>query len=506
MSSTPINIDNINLPKIGYYDKDISKENNNSYEKINDILKHSCATTNIDANTGSIVYNNVISGNNSSVSVTNQTANYLACQLASLRNRSYDTRDFKAIGDQPTVQDMFSKLSRFKWILAILFGITLYLLIYGFFGSLDLASNIFSIIEKNSTFNVGYWVGLLLGLSLPIILICIFYSRIVCNNLNELNKFEITKDPYGIQNPNPNNINLDYSILILFTLFIYAFAAALLTIKSTAFSKFIYTGIIGSILLVLAVFIYLFYSFIPFFDTADEKNINKKTPRALRLFINSDPNDPHEDVSNIITNQHQDSSMRKAFLLTAMAIFIGAILFFMIGSKNAFFNGLLGSTAILVVPVLWVFNFYIAINFFYLYPVMMIILRFIRYILMSGLYVISLKSESFKDNFSDDLKEELENFQNYSPSWSLFGVDALKSILNIYGYTNDFSKFFIPEENSSKNISNNKYLASGLLSIFTTTLGENTNYKGLILSGSVLLLTIIISIIILFGIVKIQKL
>ena len=124
---------------------------------------------------------------------------------------------------------------------------------------------------------------------------------------------------------------------------------------------------------------------------------------------------------------------------------------------------------------------------------------------MAGLYVISLKAESFKDKFSEDLVEQLDNFQNYSPTWSLFGVDALKGILNIFGYSNDFSKFFIPEEDISKNITNNKYLASGLLSIFTTTLGDNTNYKGLILSGLVLLITIIVSIIILFGIIKIQQ-
>ena len=506
MSSTPINIDNISLPSIGYYDKDKNKDNSNSYDKINNILLTSCANNNVDSKTGSAVYNNIISGSNTAVTVTNQTANYLACQLASVRNRSYDSRDFKLIGDQPTVEAIFKRLSNVKWGLAIIFIITIYLLINGFFGSLDLSANIFSIIEKNSTFDIGYWIGLLIGLTLPVILICIFFKKIACNNLNNLNKYEITNNQYGIQNTlNETNVSLDYSILILFVLFIYAFAAALLTIKSESFSKPIYISIIGSILFILALFIYLFYSFIPFFDTADKDKMGKKTPKALRLFINSEPNDPHEDVSSILSNQHQDSSMRKAFFLTAMVIFIGSIIFFMVGSKNGFLNGLLGSTAILVVPILWVFNFYVAINFFYLFPVLMIVLRFIRYIFMSGLYLMSLKMDSFKDKFSDDLKEELDNFKNYSPTWSLFGVDALKGILNMNGYSNDFSKIFIPEDNNSKNLSDNKYIASGLLSLFTTTIGENTNYKGLILSGIVLLLTIIISMIILFGVVKIQE-
>ena len=44
----------------------------------------------------------------------------------------------------------------------------------------------------------------------------------------------------------------------------------------------------------------------------------------------------------------------------------------------------------------------------------------------------SLKNEWMKDMFSADLVEQLENFKDYSPSWSLFGVDFIKSLLNVF--------------------------------------------------------------------------
>ena len=69
---------------------------------------------------------------------------------------------------------------------------------------------------------------------------------------------------------------------------------------------------------------------------------------------------------------------------------------------------------------------------------------------MSIIYILSEKSSSMKDSFSDDLVDQLENFKNYSPSWGLIGIDELKLLLNVLGYQNDFSKLIIPENNDGK--------------------------------------------------------
>jgi hypothetical protein len=121
------------------------------------------------------------------------------------------------------------------------------------------------------------------------------------------------------------------------------------------------------------------------------------------------------------------------------------------------FKGFLCSFTLLILPILWVLNWVIGIKYFYFYPIGIIFMRFIRYVGMIILYSIS--SEEFKDNCSDNLKEEFNNIKNYSPSWSLFGIDLLKTIMNIQGYNNEFSEMFI-NKNNKKNLSNDKYFTS----------------------------------------------
>ena len=126
---------------------------------------------------------------------------------------------------------------------------------------------------------------------------------------------------------------------------------------------------------------------------------------------------------------------------------------------------------------------------------------------MSIIYILSEKSSSMKDSFSDDLVDQLENFKNYSPSWGLIGIDELKLLLNIFGYQNDFSKLIIPENNDGKNISENKIVSSGALGFIFQMIAnkENTNMNGIIYSIVIMALTILISIIILFGVAKVNK-
>jgi hypothetical protein len=126
---------------------------------------------------------------------------------------------------------------------------------------------------------------------------------------------------------------------------------------------------------------------------------------------------------------------------------------------------------------------------------------------MSIIYILSEKSSSMKDSFSNDLVYQLENFKNYSPSWGLLGVDELKLLLNVLGYENDFSKIIISENNDSKNISENRFVSSGLLGFIFQMIAnkENTNMNGIIYSVVIMILTIAVTGIILLGVAKINK-
>ena len=554
VSKNNINIDSTPFPpNIGYYDTsktdtfDATKPNinYNSYKTLTNNLKQSCTISGKDGifssnekaisdyipkNTkdldipyylakGGVLFNkdmkdnklnpksvqsltqtiyNACQNNNNQEKIVNQIQ-YLTCQLENARNYKYDSQNFKK-EDNSGIKSFFNENKNLRIILIIIFFVTMYFFLSGLFGSLDISSNIFSLIEKNSELSYSYWSGLLIGLALPIIILCVVYSKIVCKNLADLEKYDIVTNAYGEKSEIRSELkNFDILTLVLFILLIYAFVAVLFTIKKAFFGSFIYTALVGSIFFVIAIFIYILYVYIPFFNTADSNQMINMKSQELKLFV-----DDQENISNITDNQHDNSKVRKAFLITMIIIFILAIFYFLNKNLNSFFSGFFGSSAILILPILWVFNFIIAMQYFYMYPIILIIIRFLRYFLMSIIYIITEKNSSLKDKFSEDLLEKLDNFKNYTPSWGLLGIDEMKLFLGIMGYENEFSRSIVSENNTDKNLSHNKFVASGAFGfIFNMILGKDTNIKGIIYSAVLFILTILISIIILFGIVKV---
>ena len=434
---------------------------------------------------------------------------YLTCQLQQERNRSYSNKDYENSVGNESIKTIFEKFSNIKFLLIVIFGLSIFLFLNGFFGSLDFSSNLFMLIQEKSGNSWKYWAGILVGLFIPFFVLIIVYSAIVCKNLTDLEKLEITSDPYGIENKIKSELKaFDIVTLILFLFLFYGLVAVLFTIRRDTFGNTMFVVITCGILLIMAILMYVLYAYIPFFNTTDTSNVATEN-KDLRLFI-----DQQKELSNITSNQYKDANIRKTFLITFIFIFIISIFYFkFIGNiqandvdANGFMSGLFGACAILVIPALWVLNFFLTINLFYIYPVIVMIFRFIRYILMSLIYIASSKNESLKDSFSDDLIDQLDNFKNYSPTWGLIGMDELKILLNCMGYENIVSKMIYPDEEHGTNISANKFIASGLLHpLIQKIVGEENNSTGIIFAGINLVLTVLIVLIILYGIVKIQN-
>ena len=188
-------------------------------------------------------------------------------------------------------------------------------------------------------------IGLLIGLGLPVVVLCLVYTNVVSQNLSELENYNITNAEYGVKEQVIESARtLDYTTLILFVVLIYAFSASLLTIKKKNFSNYIYCTIISSILVVLAIFIYLLYAFVPFFNTADIGNINIQSEiREQQFFV-----DNQQDIANITTNSTQNSTLQKAFFVTFIFILLITIIFIYLSKTGPFFNGLLSSSAIII--------------------------------------------------------------------------------------------------------------------------------------------------------------
>jgi hypothetical protein len=118
---------------------------------------------------------------------------------------------------------------------------------------------------------------------------------------------------------------------------------------------------------------------------------------------------------------------------------------------------------------------------------------------MSTIYVLFHNKNM---GFSDDLLDKLDNFSNYSAPWGLIGVDEFKLLLNIFGYENTFSKEILKDQNS--NISLNKYVSSGFLGFIIERIAiKENNMSAIVLSIFMIVLSLIISSIVLYGIIKI---
>jgi hypothetical protein len=434
---------------------------------------------------------------------------YLVCQLINARNRFYNPNDFIVNDKLLSLYNTFKSFGKQLFIpILFIFIITIYFLISGVFSSIDVISNIVNIIQKkNDKLSVSYWIGILLGLVIPAISIIIGYNTIIKQNLEDLEKNNITDNPYGTQKNIPKeNITIDYLTMILFVLVIFTLIGVLFTLKNSSLGNLTFSLLTSFIFMMIALFIFTMYYFVPFFNTGELNKI----PNILKLYIDITKEGEPEDTSYIYSNQTQNKTLRKIFVITGICITVLSIIFFKkyanssttTTENNSFFSslikGFLGSSAILIVPILWVINFLIGIQYFFVFPIFLILTRFIRYIIMLVLYVIN--RQNINPYYSDDLTKTLKNFENYSPPWGLFGIEELKILLGIFGYENIYSKSVIGENNSSYNISDNKFVSSGLLYFFV----EN-NKSGMVTGIIYLVLTLIISFLILFGHAKVQN-
>ena len=523
--------DNVpSLPDIHYYNKVAPPTANNNEQQFIDIMNTQCPTgsggcLNGDCNKFTDdLYNNNFGTDESGAKITTllddiknsmilakenkdaQTANqiqYLACQVARARARNYDSDKLNVSQSAISLKEVFNKFSNLKPYLIVIFFVTIYLLIYGFFSSLDVCISVLNNINKINDNSLIYWLGLLCGLIVPIVILTINFKDVLCSKVVGEDKYDITTNATGDKvSISTENKNLDYSMIIIFIVLIFAFTALLFILKKDVLGDKIYYGLISGIFVIISVFIYLFYSMTPYFVSANQKNILNRKEDPIKIFI-----DEQQDISKITSNKDINGKVNTLYITVILIIFAFAILFFIIrrkGVNNSFVNGLFGAGALLILPILWVFNYTIGIRYFYIYPVFIIIMRFIRYAGMVILYMLTERNDELKDNFSDNLLEELDDIKNYSPSWSLIGVDLLKTVMNMNGFKNEFSEEVANNNNNKKNIAGDKYFSS-LLFLRLLLNDDITGNKGsIIFAAIILVLTLIFGSIILYGVLKVD--
>jgi hypothetical protein len=519
-----------NLPNIQYYNKSAPVKNINSEQIFIENMATSCGKVvtnsqnncltpgNCDFYTES-AFNGTLADNSTiATAVTENPTNaatqiqYMAVQLARARARNYDSNELNVSYSAISLKEIFKKFPNLKPFLIVIFFVSLYLLIYGFFSSFDVCINILSNIQNNVS--ISYWLGLLVGLLVPFIILTVSFNNVMCNKVVGEDKYDITNVPTTDKkiNISATNKTLDISIITIFLVAIFAFTALLFILKKEQLGDKLYTALICSVFIIISILIYLFYAMTPYFVSANQKNILSKE-ESIKIFIDNLINE-----SKITSNKDVDTKVNGLYIGIVIFIFILALIFFSFktnsslsnslgnGFLGSFLNGFLGSAAILIIPILWVINYTIGMRYFYIYPILIIVMRFIRYIGMFCLYFMSNSDRysDMKDNFSPELNEELDNIKDYSPSWSLLGIDILKTYMNMKGLSNEFSKKFVNNNNSQKNIAQDKYFSSLLFFRFLLKDNISENKSILIIPIIILILTGIIGSTILYGVFNVQ--
>jgi hypothetical protein len=484
MNSSPFTQDELggkttpSLPNIHYYNKQGKNTDNNEQKFINnmttqckisssDCLNGKCDqfTDDLYSNTygkfanGSIIpslsediRNSIgVDANKNKNKIINQIQ-YLTCQVARARARKYDSDKLNISYSDMSFKDIFNKFPNLKISLIIIFFITIYLLFYGIASSIDVVFNILDINNNGggTNYNIGFFLGLVILFG-----IIYYYSNNICKTIEP--KYDITTNTTGKEVSSNTTVNNDArSSFVLLSVVIICITLFLKHTDTFPDKNFLYYALVCGCYLILFLVIYFYYTIIPGLISP---NYNDKEEN-IKIFINQ-----QEDVSKITSNKDIDTKEKANTLYKIILgyIFVCAALFFYLkrtGDNSSLLAGLCSGPSLLVLPILWIFNYIIAIKYFYIYPIGIIIMRFIRYAGMVILYMITEAKPDLKDTFSDNLLQELDDIRNYTPSWSLFGVSLLKTIMNTSGFTNEFSEKFTNNNNSKKNISADKYFSS----------------------------------------------
>ena len=451
----------------------------------------------------------IVAGQIPTVDISDKKDNqikYLACQVAKMHAREYDSNTFAQGGRFGSIKEVFTKFASMKPYLALIFFISVYLYVQGVMSSMDVGYNVATNLFKGeSSSDIKFWAGSLFGIAIPFAAILGMFSAEICKSLMSEDRYEIQNNPYGEKkNISNSERQMDYWMVALFILFIYGFVGVLYTIGSIdKKANWLISAIIFGVLLIITVFIYIFYNYTPFISTAAdmEGETSQNRNQNIEIYVKK-----IDDVDEVKTSVGQERYIKQAFIISGIIIMILAVGFFFFhkieGPSAGFVKGMLGSGAILALPVIWVFNTVLAFNYFYLYPIILIVARGVRYLGMMILAIFA-KSDKVKGMMSSNLSRQMEDeaIREYSPTWNLIGVSFLKTMMQLAGMENNFSKQFVEPNSYSSNLSQDSYVSGFYLLKLMSVKDKNKNTPYAF--SAIIAIAIVVWAIVLYGVVKV---
>lgn len=434
---------------------------------------------------------------------------YNACQLAVVQSKQYSVKDLIGYSIHYNITDIFKAFPGQSLLLIIMLIISVYLLSAGTMASADVGYAITYIItsRSNST-SPFYWVGLFLGLLIPAGLLVYHITNLITTSykrLSEVTVKDVTLDPYGASQ-NVEELKkgrfTDIGLITLLIFLIYVVVGFIFWIISSKISKESKMLGVFVLLLILSAMIYVLYYIAPVLSS--ESGELKAVSEDLKVYTNADGTN-----ASVMTNAFVESNIRYSlFLYSVAAIVITA--FYLRSTKASIAStnvlesikeGFMSSFAILALPIIWVINWMIGVNFFIIYPFVIMIARYLRYFLYYSMRQRFLADPKLYDTHPS-IKEEFDHPETYQAPWDLLGVTIMKYMMKMNGTRAEYSEMIVDKRDGMKNVAGNGYVTGHFLRLMArapdSTQDPNIGYA---YQGTVTFITFVATLIVLYGVV-----
>lgn len=447
--------------------------------------------------------NSVNSSNN-----TNNQEQFNACQTVMSRSRMYDIKDLLSSGLFYGVSDYFRILKQIRPILLLVLLISIYLLVQGTLSSADIAFKISSLVSNRSYPSYTFIIGILLGIGIPAIMSILLSRRQILRTNTKFGTYDISSSTYGEKvDKDKGQQKSDVSLIAIMLGLAYTFIFIIYySMRNKNNSPLIKIGISAIFYLLLTSILFLLFYWAPIVSYANDEEDDRAfgMSRPLKVWIKGDDN---KDINEVISNKYIDRYLRRYFAIYALVALSICIIYLtqpntqQKGIASSFVEGIMASCAIIALPILWIFNWYLGLKLFIAYPMVLMIARYLRYPLYYMLRQYYLNNPKLQSECSK-LKEEFMKPESYTAPWDLMGITLFKYIIKVFCNRSLYSDLFVDYRDGYRDISSNAYVTGHVFRIAMKDKNGPFDYYHHI---AVFVITIIVYLFILFSVVGKQN-
>ncbi len=416
----------------------------------------------------------------------------------------YNIKDLLSSGIFYGLSDYFRILKQIKPILLIILLITVYLLVQGTLSSADIAFKIASLVSNRSYPSYTFIFGILLGIGIPAIL-SIILSRIQISKTNDkFGTYDISSSVYGEKvDINKGQQKSDVALISIMLGLAYTFIFIIYySMRNKNNSPFIKIGISAIFYILLTCIIFLIFYWVPIVSYANDEEDDRAfgMNRPLKVWTKGETN---KDFSEVISNKYIDRYLRRYFAIYALVALAICVIYLtqsntqQKGLSSSFIEGIMASCAIISLPILWIFNWYLGIKVFIGYPMILMMARYLRYPLYYFLRKMYLENPKYQTDCAK-LKEEFSKPESFTAPWDLMGVTLFKYIIKMSCSRALYSDLFVDYRDGYRDISSNSYVTGHVFRVAMKDKNGPFDYYHHIL---VFIITIVVYLFLIFGVI-----